>query len=378
MSDAVTALLAKHEVRLDPALGALFAALPEGADLGTFRLIGPEEIAERALRWALSPALLPVAEGGSGDLFALYVPPEPGAIARTLCVVNPETGVYAPFASIRGLAAWALLVRQAQASLPAGPAFAVADLLEETRPAASALAGALGLAELLEAKVNPNAQELAARLSELEPACAWACSLLSSAESSATAAVDLLSPALSLATFSAGLMAQAGQALLAAGEKKRAARSLLAALSRLEPNLQAMPCRIDEPDPESRALFEPLRPVSLFKSLRSLATELTPEQRQQTPFLFLNRTLAQREDLLLEPAELIDQARRIGLKGDLPGSRWALHLGLGEHVGDPAASRPLLEELAQVWELAGSRWYSQRFRALVSAPPRANPLGTRR
>ena len=79
----------------------LDAVFPQGADLGTVRWLAGSE-RERPPQDPLSPLLLPIADGGERDLFALYRPPEQGARSQVVCAVDRKSGTYAPVsASLR-------------------------------------------------------------------------------------------------------------------------------------------------------------------------------------------------------------------------------------------------------------------------------------
>ncbi|MGC4114174.1 MAG: hypothetical protein QM765_06025 [Myxococcales bacterium] len=352
---------------------------PDGADLGTVRLLAPgQRLAPRPD--SLSPLLVPLAEGGERDLFALYDPPEPGARSTVVCAVDRETGVWAPLAStLEGFAAWLLIVRRAQAGLPGHAAFAARELMQETEPAAEKLARAMGL-KLGTVPVEPDRIAIADRLLELDRASPWACSILARSEDEPKAALRVLGPALVAAPFSAGLLEQAAGLALAEGVEKKAARSLLAALSRLEPNLQAAPFRLDEPDEKTGALFEPFQPALAFGFLREHLRSLDPDLRRCVAWEFLARRLGDDSagGLELSSAEAIDASRRRGLGGDLPGGRWILHLALGQQR-DPAERAALLDELAKQWELAGAAPIARRCRtqaeALRAAMDAAGRLG---
>ena len=78
------------------AVAKLEAMRTDGGDWGGARFL---EAAEReASGWVLSPVLLPVAERG-GELFALYLPPEPLARSSAICSVDRKSGVWAPVTS---------------------------------------------------------------------------------------------------------------------------------------------------------------------------------------------------------------------------------------------------------------------------------------
>lgn len=354
------------------------AIFPDGADLGTVRLLPPRERAA----WrcdSLSPLLVPLAEGGGRDLFAAYDPPEPGARSAVVCAVDRDSGVWAPLSStVAGFAAWLLLLRRAQAGLPGHPAFASGALMEETEAAASRLAEAMGL-KLGTEKLEADRVALAGRLRELDPASPWACSVLAREQRGLKEALSTLAPALLAAPFSAGLLEQVADLHLEHGRKKAAAGALLAALSRLEPDRQAAPHRLDEPDEETGALFEPFRPALAFRHLQEHPREVSQEARLGVAWAFLANHLegnSSGELPALSAAEAIDASRRRGLGGDLPGGRWILHLALGE-AGTPQDRVPLLEELAQQWALAGSRSIAARCRARAEQMRAAMEAGGR-
>jgi hypothetical protein len=335
-------------------LALLDEALPEGADLGTVRLL-PR--AERAVLPApISPLLLPLADGGERDLFARYLPAERAARGFVVCAVDRQSGVFAPLcSSLKGFAAYLLLLRRAQASLPAHAGFAVAELLEETDGAARRLAAIFGLEDLLALRIDPRPEQLAQRLLAIEPASPWACSVLAHQEDEPERALKILAPALAAAPFAAGLLEQAAELLLAAGKTRRGALSLFAALGRLEPSLQAAPYRLDDPDEESGALFEPFRPAQAFHFLQESAGEIDREMRAQAPWSYLSRKPS------LEPVEVVEASRRRGLAGDLPGARWILHFALGEQPADQKVRWLLCQELARTLELAGLDAIAERF-----------------
>ncbi len=352
-----------------PVLPSPFDALfPSGADLGTVRLLSPGQRLA-ALAAPLSPLLVPLAEGGERDLFALYDPPEPGARSRVVCAVDRDSGVWAPLSStVEGFAAWVLLLRRAQACLPGHAAFAGRELLADTEPFAARLAAGLGL-ELGAAPLEPERVAIADRLRELDRASPWACSLLARTElGRPTAALALLGPALLAAPFSAGLLEQAAHLALEQGQPKKAVRSLLAALSRLEPNLQAAPYRLDEPDEETGALYEPFQPAAAFRLLQRHAGAIDPEARRAVAWEVLAERLGgdPGRPLELPAAEAVEASRRRGLGGDLPGGRWILHLALGQAGSGPGRVQ-ILEELASQWALAGSAPVAERCRAQASA-----------
>ncbi|MGI5860698.1 MAG: hypothetical protein ACOX6T_01425 [Myxococcales bacterium] len=359
MSKPLFTLCRELGLALPAQLAELYRALPEGADLGTVRLLSPAEVAAGRWRADLSPALLPIAEEGSLDLFALYVPPGPAAAASVVCAVNVETGAYAPFcSSVRGFAAWLLLLRQAQARLPMA-----GSLAADTREAAGALAAAFGLEPVLGQSVELDSGAIAAALAAYDPSSPWACSLLARDLAEPAAARERLAPALAAAPFASGLLEQAAELFIARGETGRAARSLAAAIQRLEPNLQAAPYRLEEPSEDTWELFEPFKPLAGVCWLREHAREIPPDFRQSAAKAFLERRLETRPggELTLEPREAIDFARRRGLGGDLPGGRWVLHLAFGVARGDPEARRLLAAELEKAWRLAGSSWYANGF-----------------
>ncbi|MFN7132286.1 MAG: hypothetical protein ACK4N5_09390 [Myxococcales bacterium] len=374
MPDALQTLAAQHDLQLPDALHALLAAAPEGLDLGTVRLLGRDELASDALRAApLSPALLPFAVGGETDAFAMFVPPEPGTRAQLVCAVSLQTGVYAPIASdLRGFGAWLLLLRRAQAALPAGPGFAVTELLNDTVGAARTLAKALDLEPLITAQVEPDPAHLATALLGCDRSSPWACSTLARFEEDPKAALKVLSPALSAASFSTGLLEQAGDLLLTAGETKRAVSSIASGLSRLEPGLQAAPYKLDEPDEETGSLFEPLYVGAAFRFLQEHVKDVTPQVKQSAVWSFLEQSMGPGFgcSVKLEPAAVIDYARKRAFAGDPPGGRWALHLAFGELFGDPDARRAIAEELVSAWKLAGRPWYASRFEQIARAPAR--------
>lgn len=376
MSDALQQFCKENDLRLPEALDDLLRAAPDGLDLGTVRLLGREEIARDELRSApLSPALLPIAIGGETDAFALYVPSEPGTQATVVCAVSLQTGVYAPIAtSLRGFAAWLLLLRRAQAALPAGPGFAVTELLNETAPAAKTLAGTLGLSELIAAQIEPDPAYLADALRTYDPASPWACSTLARYEEKPEDALKLLAPALAAAPFSTGLLEQAGDLLLTAGHTKRAVHSIASALGRLEPNLQAAPYKLDEPDEETGSLFEPLYVGAAFRFLQEHFNDVQQQVRLSAPFQYLERIMGGGFgcSVKIDPAEAIDASRRRSLGGDPPGGRWILHLAFGEHLADPAARKMLAEELVRAWQLAGRPWYASRYERIAAAAENEN------
>ena len=348
-------------------LDLLDSTFPEGADLGTVRILAPGERAAPRTD-PLSPLLVPLAESGERDLFALHDPPEAGARSQVVCAVDRETGVWAPLTStVRGFAAWLLLLRRAQASLPGHAAFAARELLAETEPAATRLAGSIGL-DLGKAVLEPDAPAIADRLREVDAASPWACSTLARYAEDPKAATRCLAPALLAAPFSSGLLEQAAELALAEGNQKKAVRALLAALSRFEPGQQAAPYRLDEPDEETGALFEPFRPAMAFRFLQENVASVDREARDCVAWQFLSKRLGAGRGCELEvgPELAIDASRRRGLGGDLPGGRWILHLALG--LAQPAAGRAaLLDELARQWELAGSFRVVARSRALAAA-----------
>lgn len=343
-------------------LDLLDRVFPDGGDLGTVRLLSrAERDAPRAE--PLSPLLVPLAEAGERDLFALYDPPEPGARSQVVCAVDRETGVWAPLSStVAGFAAWLLLLRRAQASLPGHAAFAARELLAESEPAATRLARAIGL-EMGTALIEPDAPAIAGRLLEVDPDSPWARSTLARLEESPKAAAKCLAPALLAAPFSAGLMEQTAEIALAGESLAQGARALLAALSRLEPGLQAAPYRLDEPDEETGALFEPFRPEMAFRFLKEHAGSLDREARDCVAWQFLAERLGagRGSELDLPADEAVDLSRRRGLGGDLPGGRWILHLALGLGHG-PTGRAALLEELGRQWDLAGSARVADRCR----------------
>ncbi|HEY3447692.1 MAG TPA: hypothetical protein VGK67_15155 [Myxococcales bacterium] len=343
------------------------AIFPDGADLGTVRLLSPgQRLAPRAD--SLSPLLVPLAEAGERDLFALYDPPEAGARSSVVCAVDRDSGVWAPLAStFEGFAAWLLLLRRAQASLPGHAAFAVRELMEETEPAAQRLAQGLGL-ELETGPLEPDRVAIAERLLEVDRASPWACSILARSLEEPKAALSRLAPALLAAPFSAGLLEQTADLSLDQGQEKKAARALLAAMSRLEPNLQAAPYRLDEPDEETGALFEPFQPVLAFRFLQENSTALDRDARRVVAWEFFARHLEGNTncELPISPTEAVEAARRRGLGGDLPGGRWILHLALGQAKVGSGRAR-LLEELGSQWELAGSKALAARCRTRAAA-----------
>lgn len=349
-------------------LELLDRTFPAGADLGTVRLL-PKAEREAAVPGPLSPLLVPLAEGGENDLFALYAAPEAGARAHVVCAVDRPTGVWAPVtSSLQGFAAYLLLLRRAQAALPAHAGFDVRSVMAEKDAAAGKLARAFGLERLIAAQVEPDAAALADDLRRVDPSSPWACSLLARLEDSPAAALKVLAPALMAAPFSAGLLEQAAEAALAMGDEKRAARGLLAALSRLEPNAQSAPYRLDEPDEEGVS-FAPLRVVHALRFLQSRPAALDREARATTPYHFLAQALGARpgDDLVLGAEPAVEASRRRMLQGDLPGARWILHLALAEHEGPTAERRALLEELGRAWGLVGAGPTSERCRAAAGA-----------
>lgn len=350
------------------------AVFPDGADLGTVRLLAPRERAA----WpcdSLSPLLVPLAEGGGRDLFAAYDPPEPGARSSVVCAVDRETGVWAPLAStFQGFAAWLLLLRRAQAGLPGHAAFAARELMEETAAAAQKLERGLGLS-LGRDPVEPDRISIADRLLEIDHAAPWACSILARSEDEPRAALKVLAPALLAAPFSAGLLEQVAGLAFAAGQEKKAVRALLAALARLEPNRQAAPYRLDEPDEETGAHFEPFRPLEAQRLLvREHAGRVDRDERSTVAWQFLSSLSSKEAELELTPEEAIDRSRWRGLGGDLPGGRWILHLALGQ-TSDRTGRARLLDELARQWDLAGSTALARRCQAQAKAMEAGGRLG---
>lgn len=343
-------------------LAKLHRTFPNGADLGTVRLLAPGEEIGGAM---LSPLLLPIAEAGGDDAFALYVPPEAGSRASAVCAVNLATGVYAPIsATVAGFGAYLLLLRRAQASLPAGPGFAARELIAQSEPEALQLAQVLGLGAVAESGVEPDPLEIAAALRRIEPSSPWACSMLAHAEARRESGLKALAPALAAAPFAAGLLEQAAELALERREEKRALRALFGALSRLEPNLQAAPFRIDEPDPETSEVFLPFEVADAFEFLRRHWVDATREMRDSTAVAFLERA-AKDGALSVDAGQAIDFARRRGLGGDLPGGRWVLHFALAELREDAGARAALGDELARSWRLAGSVAFAARCERLA-------------
>ena len=370
LSALARALSGPAEDDLPAGLSALYRALPHGADLGTVRILDPEEILEERPRAALSPALLPIAEEGSLDLFALRVPSEPGLEPSVVCAVSLETGVYAPVAtSVKGFAAWLLLLREAQAALPLAPGLDREALAAETREGAAALAGAFGLEALLGQRVEPDSGALAHALLLSDASSPWACSLLARALEEPGGALARLAPALAAAPFAAGLLEQAAGIFLARGDLARAGRSLGAALGRLEPNLQAPPHRIEEVDEERGEPFAPFDPVAAWQWLEGHRAQAPADFRGSAPQAFLR--VMERSGLGgrrgLEPSAVIDFARRRGLGGDLPGGRWVLHFAFAAARSDRGARAQLAEELTRAWRLAGNPWYARGFTAIARA-----------
>ncbi len=350
-------LVSSETLSVPSQLARLWDAFPRGADLGTLRLLAPGEDLPSAV---LSPMLLPIAFGGDRDAFALYVPPEPSARISVVCAVSLDSGVYAPIcATVRGFGAWLLLLRRAQGALPVAPRFAGKELLEESAPDAARLARVLELDALERAVVEPEPLALAAALRRVEPESPWACSLAARAASSPAEGLRMLGPPLAAAPFAAGLLEQAFELALRGQQVPRAQRALFGALSRLEPNLQAPPYRLDEPDAETGAVFEPLDAVDAYHFLREHGPALTSEMRGSAPLAFLQRMI-EAGGGALDAATAIDLARRRGLGGDLPGGRWILHFALGELRGDAEARRAIGAELARSWKLAGRDVFAAR------------------
>lgn len=366
MSETLFTLSRELGLVLPGELAELYRALPEGADLGTVRLLSPAQVAAGRARADLSPALLPIAEEGSLDLFALYLPPGPAGTASVVCAVNAETGAYAPLASsVRGFAAWLLLLRQAQARL------AMAGSLDaDTREAAEALAAAFELQPVLQQPVEPDSGAIAAALKAYDAASPWACSLLAREVAEPARGLERLAPALAVAPFASGLLEQAAELLIARGETGRAARGLATAIGRLEPNLQAAPYRLEEPSEATWELFEPFKPLAGFCWLREHPEQTPPDFRPSAASAFLERLLAARPgcELSVDPEEAVDFARRRGLGGDLPGGRWVLHLAFGASRHDPQARRLLAAELEKAWRLAGSAGYADGFAQIAGSP----------
>jgi hypothetical protein len=274
--------------------------------------------------------------------------------------VNLDSGVYAPFcATVRGFGAWLLLLRRTRGTLPAGPGFAASELLEESAPDASRLAQVLDLAALEGAVVEREPLALAAALRRVEPESPWACSLAARAAPSPAEGLKILGPSLAAAPFAAGLFEQASELALEKQEVPRALRALFGALSRLEPNLQAPPYRLDAPNARTGSVFKPFEAVDAYHFLREHRSSLTREMRASAPLAFLEKRV-EAEGAAFDAATSIDLARRRGLGGDLPGGRWILHFAFGELRGNAEARGAIGAELSRSWELAGCGAFAAR------------------
>jgi len=367
MTSPLLELAERYRLNLTPALLELAAAFPQGADLGTLRLLPPEEMVREG---ALPIPLLPIAEGGPGVVFALFVPPEPAAESKAVCAVDLERGFYAPVsASVKGFVAYALALRQAQASLPDEPAFPLHEVLEETARTAAGVGGVFGLQEMLASPIEPDALAIAQAVRRHEPASPWAASILAQAAPDPRTALTELGPALAAVPFSAGLLEQAGELLLELEDTGRAARSLWSALARLEPNLQAAPYRLGEPETEEGRDSQAFQPLAAFYFLRETPKEIPPEARASGAWTFLSRLAEDKPGCgaSLDPAQVVEFARRRAYGGDPQGARWVLHLALASCWPSVEAARPVLTELSALWELAGSPWYARRSKLLAEA-----------